>query len=247
MQILKQYALNVDGSYAWFAKNCELYFVSVISQLEGVHVQRSKEDIHTACFRCKGQLYMVCMHNRYWESRALWQFIVSAEDFSKTLAMFVSQAASQVWYTKADSYAACFQRPARALDGLHAQISDWNVLATVSADSQKPPGQLMCPAGKATYSPFHSFLQRYFKCRNSSSMLWTLMAAMHDLQRTVNCTLCQSFPNLKESMYNDQRKTFIQHVSDAKGSSGWSACTTGTERVVLSDNLLYLQRIFPRH
>ena len=109
------------------------------------------------------------------------------------------------------------------------------------------PGQLMCPAGKATYSPFHSFLQRYFKCRNSSSMLWTLMAAMHDLQRTVNCTLCQSFPNLKESMYNDQRKTFIQHVSDAKGSSIWSACTIGTERVVLCDSLLYLQRIFPRH
>ena len=78
---------------------------------------------------------MVCMHNRYWESRALWQFIVSAEDFSKTLAMFVGQAASQVWYTKADSYAACFQRPARALDGLHAQKSDWNVLVTVLADS----------------------------------------------------------------------------------------------------------------
>ena len=67
---------------------------------------------------------------------------------------------------------------------------------------------------------------------------------MHDLQRTENCTLCQSFPNLKESMYNDQRKTFIQHVSDAKGSSGWSACTIGTERVVLCDSLLYLQRIF---
>ena len=72
-------------------------------------------------FRCKGQLWMVCMHNRYWESRALWQFIVSAEDFFKTLAMFVSQAVSQLWYTKADSYAACFQRPTRALDGLHAK------------------------------------------------------------------------------------------------------------------------------
>ena len=67
---------------------------------------------------------------------------------------------------------------------------------------------------------------------------------MHDLQRTENCTLWQSFTNLKESMYNDQRKTFIQHVSDAKGSSGWSACTIGTERVVLCDSLLYLQRIF---
>ena len=89
-------------------------------------------------FRCKGQLWMVCMHNRYWESRALWQFIVSAEDFFKTLAMFVSQAVSQLWYTTADSYAACFQRPARALDGLHAQISDWTVLATVLADSQNP-------------------------------------------------------------------------------------------------------------
>ena len=67
---------------------------------------------------------------------------------------------------------------------------------------------------------------------------------MHDLQRTDICTLWQSFTNLKESMYNDQRKTFIQHVSDAKGSSGWSACTIGTERVVLCDSLLYLQRIF---
>ena len=160
MQILKQYALNVDGSYAWFAKNCELYFVSVISQLEGVHVQRSKEDIHTACFRCKGQLYMVCMHNRYWESRAQWQFIVSAEDFSKTLAMLVSQAASQVWYTKADSYAACFQRPARALDGLHAQILDWTVLATVSADSQKPQDSWCALQARLRISPF------ILSCRN---------------------------------------------------------------------------------
>ena len=70
------------------------------------------------------------------------------------------------------------------------------------------------------------------------------MAAMHDLQRTENCTLWQSFSNLKESMYNDQRKTFIQHGSDAKSSSGWSACTIGTERVVLCDSLLYLQRMF---
>ena len=150
--------------------------MSVISQLEGVHVQRSKEDIHTACIRCKGQLWMVCMHNRYWESRALWQFIVSAEDFFKTLAMFVSQAVSQVWYKgkgNVDSYAACFQRPARALDGLHAQISDWTVLMRQfqQIHSFKSPGQLMCPAGKATYSHFHSFLQRYFKGRNSSSML----------------------------------------------------------------------------
>ena len=67
---------------------------------------------------------------------------------------------------------------------------------------------------------------------------------MHDLQRIESCTLWQSFSNLKESMYNDQRKTFIQHVSDAKSSSGWSACTIGTERVVLCDSLLYLQRMF---
>ena len=91
---------------------------------------------------------------------------------------------------------------------------------------------------------FSFFLAEILKGRNSSSMLSTLMAAMHDLQRIENCTLWQSFTNLKESMYNDQRKTFIQHVSDAKGSSGWSACTIGTERVVLCDSLLYLQRIF---
>ena len=67
---------------------------------------------------------------------------------------------------------------------------------------------------------------------------------MHDLQRIESCTLWQSFSNLKESMYNDQKKTFIQHVSDAKSSSGWSACTIGTERGVLCDSLLYLQRMF---
>ena len=58
-----------------------------------------------------------------------------------------------------------------------------------------------------------------------------------------NCTWWQCFPNLKESMYNDHRKTFIQHVSDAKGSPGGSACTIGTERVVLCDSILYQQRI----
>ena len=195
-------------------------------------------------FRCKGQLWMVCMHNRYWESRALWQFIVFAEDFFKTLAMFVSQAVSQFWYTKADSYAACFQRPARAVVGLHAQISDWTVLATVLADSQNPQDSWCALQARLRIRIFILSCRDTFKGRNSSSMLSTLMAAMHDLQRIENCTLWQSFTNLKESMYNDQRKTFIQHVSDAKGSSGWSACTIGTERVVLCDSLLYLQRIF---
>ena len=98
------------------------------------------------------------------------------------------------------------------------QSSGWfacpNIRLNCTCDSfsrfTETPGQLMCPAGKATYSPFHSIWQRYFKC--SSSMLWTLMAAIHDLQRTVS-TLCQSFPNLKESMYNDQR------MVSAKGSS----------------------------
>ena len=159
--------------------------------------------------------------------------------------MFVSQAASQVCRkTKADNYAACVQRPARALDGLHAQISDWTVLATVSADSQKPQDSWCALQARLRIRIFILSCRDTFKGRNSSSMLSTLMAAMHDLQRIENCTLWQSFTNLKESMYNDQRKTFIQHVSDAKGSSGWSACTIGTERVVLCDSLLYLQRIF---
>ena len=159
--------------------------------------------------------------------------------------MFVSQAASQVCrYTKADSYAACFQRPARAVVGLHAQISDWTVLATVLADSQNPQDSWCALQARLRIRIFILSCRDTFKGRNSSSMLSTLMAAMHDLQRIENCTLWQSFTNLKESMYNDQRKTFIQHVSDAKGSSGWSACTIGTERVVLCDSLLYLQRIF---
>ena len=142
--------------------NWELYLVSVISQLEGVHVQRSKEDIHTACFRCKGQLWMVCMHNSYWESRALWQFIVSAEDFFKTLAMFVSQAVSQFWYTKADSYAACFQTSCQSSGWFARQNIRLNCTCDSFSRFTKSPGQLMCPAGKATYSHFHSFLQRYF-------------------------------------------------------------------------------------
>ena len=51
----------------------------------------------------------------------------------------------------------------------------------------------------------------------------------------------------KAAIYIDQRKTFIQHVSDAKGSPGGSACTIGTDRVVLCDSSLYQQRITARH
>ena len=108
-----QHALGVDGSYAWFAKtwaNCTWWqcFPKLKASTQGGYIHRSKKDIHTACFRCKGQPWRVCMHNRNWETRALWQFIVSADDYFKALAISVSQAASQVWYTKADSYAPCF-------------------------------------------------------------------------------------------------------------------------------------------
>ena len=196
--------------------------MTVIYQFEGVHVQRSKEDIHTACFRCKGQLWMVCMHNRYWESRALWQFIVSAEDAEDFSGLVQDTSyvckpygwtASQVIRPfilscrdtlKAETQAVCFKRwwqlcmickelrivlcvshlvhKGRQLCSLLStsyQSSGWfarpNIRLNCTCDSfsrfTKSPGQLMCPAGKATYSHFHSFLQRYFKGRNSSSML----------------------------------------------------------------------------
>ena len=91
-------------------------------------------------------------------------------------------------------------------------------------------------------------MQRHFKGRNSCSMLWALMAAMHDLQRPERTVLGDSVfrswrrPH-KAAIYVDQRKTFIQHVSDAKGSPGGSACTIGTERVVLCDSILCQQMI----
>ena len=96
------------------------------------------------------------------------------------------------------------------------------------------------------------FLQRHFKGRNSYSMLWALMAAMHDLQGTERLVLGDSvFPIWRSpcttAIYVDQRKTFIQHVSDAKGSPGGSACTIGTERVVLCDSILCQQMITSRH
>ena len=145
-QKLMQHALGVDGSYAWFAKtwaNCTWWqcFPKLKASTQGGYIHRSKKDIHTACFRCKGQPWRVCMHNRNWETRALWQFIVSADDYFKALAISVSQAASQVWYTKADSYAPCFWTS----DQSSGWFASTNVI--LLRQSPKSPGQLMCPAG----------------------------------------------------------------------------------------------------
>ena len=177
-----------------FAKtwaNCTWWqcFPKLKASTQGGYIHRSKKDIHTACFRCKGQPWRVCMHNRNWETRALWQFIVSADNYFKALAISVSQAASQVWYTKADSYAPCF---------LNVRPELWMVCihkCHTCASESKIPWTADVPCRLGYVFSLSLFLQRHFKGRNSCCMLWALMAALHDLQGTERIVLCDSvFP-----------------------------------------------------
>ena len=115
--------------------------------------------------------------------------------------------------------------------------------ATVSADSQNPLDSCSALQGRLRIRSFIVFAETFQRQKLLQHALGVDGGYAWFARNWATCTWWQCFANLKESMYNDQRKTFIQHVSDAKGSPGGSACTIGTERVVLCDSILCQQMI----
>ena len=89
-------------------------------------------------------------------------------------------------------------------------MTEWAIRLTVLAQSQNPQNSCCVPCRLGYVISLSFFLAETLQRQNSCSMLWTLMAAMHNVaattQRTERHVLCASLSQFEESMCIDQRQ-----------------------------------------